>query len=168
MFKTPLAITAAALTGLISQASFTNTINLGAVLLAMLIVIVTGYFTIRQNISKTQVDLAKQQIEGWKGNYESEKESRELVQAKLDESVTQLREALTVVGNQKAVIERLEALPNLERLVKLMADTSVKHDEGAKMLLEQGVAQIARMVDLHNDQAIERHKQIMAEIRASR
>lgn len=86
----------------------------------------------------------------WKVAYEVEVKTREAAvsfgQIKDDESKAlhgQLMEAKDVIGDQKMVIERLEALPNLERIIHLMGEQSVRADAAASTRL-QGALEAVR------------------------
>lgn len=82
----------------------------------------------------------------WKVAYEVETKTREAAEAfgqiKDDESKAlheQLVEALKVIGEQKAIIERFEALPNLERILHVMGEQAVRQDAAAVVRLQEGM-----------------------------
>lgn len=61
------------ITALFADATFSSTIGLGSVLVAMLVVILFGIFSLKQK----QADLRQQQNAGWRDLYEQEREKCE-------------------------------------------------------------------------------------------
>lgn len=131
----------------LAQATFSNTVNLGAIMLAGLIIIIAGFFTLRDR-------LAKNQIEGWKGNFESMK-------ARADGYEVELKAMISLNTDLKLVVQRLEALPNLERVVKLMADSALKLQEHTDKLHRENLA----VRKTQHDELRVQHEEIIREIR---
>lgn len=105
----------------------------------------------------------------WQNNFEGMKEARDEVQRKLDEMISEHKDALKAIGEQGKIIERLEALPNLEKIIKWMAEEREKQDriwqERTKDVAERIVRGIQDEIDRHEEEAKERHLAIMAELR---
>lgn len=77
-----------------------------------------------------------------------------------------LHEALDVIGEQKRTIERLEALPNLERLVTLMSDTAERQDRHARERLTEALQDVRTSVGaeiaVHEALGQDRHEALIA------
>lgn len=110
----------------VADASFSNSVNLGALLVAGLIIIIAGFFAMRDR-------LANNQIAGWRGNFEAMK-------VRAEEFEKELREAREVIGSQRLVIQQLEALPNLERVLKMMNHSTERMLEHQTRLHEENLA----------------------------
>lgn len=121
-----VAATTAGFAGLSGAVSFTSSIGLGSVLVAMLITILAGAANLRSRLLKDQID-------GWKGNYEQTREHC----ARLEEELAEVKADLAAA---KLVIQRLEQLPNLERLVRLMVETQEKQQAFVLQLHQENIA----------------------------
>lgn len=111
----------------------------------------------------------------WKAAYEAEhaaaaslKDGREAfqlraerVEAELKESMAQRDKSLQLIGEQKATIAKLEALPNLARIVEIMGETSVRQDAAADQRVELAITSIesyvAEQLAHHEARAQDRH-----------
>jgi biopolymer transport protein ExbB/TolQ len=110
---------------LVSSVDFNGTVGAGSVLVGMLVAVAAG-------ITNLRTRLYRDQINGWHGNYLQEKEHAGQLEKRLEEAVEftgQLRDEL---AEAKVVIQRLEQLPNLERLVKLMSDIQERQETHAQ------------------------------------
>jgi hypothetical protein len=78
-----------------------------------------------------------------------------------DRTEDRLGEATKTISEQRVIIERLEALPNLERVVKLMADTATHQDQAANERLQGALKKLTDEFDTrftrHEEKAEERH-----------
>lgn len=115
----------------------------------------------------------------WKVAYEIEKRTREAAEAfgeiKSMESKdlqNRLLEAKTELQENARVIEKLEALPNLERIIHYMGENSVRLDAAASRRLGEGLEVIrATFADVmleHDDKAEKRTDRIIEAILVSR
>jgi hypothetical protein len=122
-----LATTAvASLSAVTGSIGFSGSIGLGSILVAMFVTILAGSVSLRSRLLKDQID-------GWKGNYEQAKERISQLEADMAHLTAELNAA-------KIVIQRLEQLPNLERVVRLMSDTQQKQQEFVMELHREGMA----------------------------
>lgn len=114
----------------------------------------------------------------WKAAFESEKvvaesyrDGREAFQARADRLEIELRETRArndelaeLIGEQKKTVARLESLPNLERIVQVMADTAERADTRAAERLETALVRVGEMfhevIDLHDGRAEERARRL--------
>lgn len=105
----------------------------------------------------------------WQNNFEGMKESRDELQRKLDEMITEHKEALKAIGDLKKINERLEALPNLQKVIEFMSAERERADkvwqERTKDVAEKIVRGIQDEIDRHEEEAAQRHLIIMAELR---
>ena len=103
----------------------------------------------------------------------AERDTREAFKARADRLEIELRETRArneelahLIGEQKKTIARLEALPNLERVVNLMAEQQERADVRATERLQRGLTAVEDMVDArvtdHEKFARERHEQLLA------
>lgn len=141
--------------------SFSHTISLGTVILGIALSLAT-LIGIVYGVK-------------WKVAYEVEAKTREAAEAFGDikdseskELQSQLLRAKDLIGEQKAVIERLEALPNLERIVHLMGEQSVRQDAAASLRLVEGMDVIKEsfkeVIEHHDEKAEARTNRIIEAI----
>lgn len=123
--------------------AFSDSINLGAVLLGLMILGAIAYFRIRSGVADVWENVAK-----------AEKERSHQCQERLEE-------ALKISGDQREQITRLEALPNLERVVNLMAEQSERAEQRAEIRTRAAVAQVEIWSQKHEERAMDRHDQQM-------
>lgn len=124
-------------------ASYSNSITLGAVLIGVLVAGGIAYLRIRAGTEA-----------GAAAVWESVAKGHEERAALLHQ---QLRECSDLVGDQKKTIERLEALPNLERIINLMAQTAQNQDIHAQERVAGVMAQFEQIQDNHESRAAQRH-----------
>lgn len=153
---TGLAVPAALSTGAAAAAAieWTSTINLGAVLLGLLIAggtLGSILYGVRFRVGYEASSAAAEELR--KGLADSLARGERLEQA--------LATASSLNAEQAAVIQRLENLPNLERIVHLMAEETQRADERATQRLQAGVAALEKGFDerlkWHDERAQERH-----------
>jgi seryl-tRNA synthetase len=105
----------------------------------------------------------------WKDNAEGQKERADELQRKLDEMLSEHKEALKTIGNLKAINERLEALPNLQKIIEWMAQEREKADkvwtERTSLVADRIVTGIQDEIDRHEEEAKERHLEVMRQLR---
>lgn len=105
----------------------------------------------------------------WQNNFEGMRESRDELQRKLDEMISEHKDALKAIGDLKKINERLEALPNLQKVIEFMAQEREKGDkvwrEYTNSVAQKIVRGIQDEIDRHEEEAKERHLAIMAELR---
>jgi hypothetical protein len=82
--------------------------------------------------------------------------AQELRQA-LHDANDRLGEALRELAEARRVIERYEALPNLERIVTMMSDTAERSEARAEQRAQVAVEQVLKTLDRH-DKALEQHE----------
>lgn len=108
--------------GLISSVDFSGTIGLGSILVGLLVTILAGSVNLRSG-------LLKQQIIGWKGNFEQEKIRADQLDKRLQDALklieqqrAEIAELHAELAEERLVRQRLEQLPNLERVIQLISD----------------------------------------------
>jgi hypothetical protein len=135
--------------------NFTNTITLGSVIVGALVAIATVAAVIwgaRFKVSYQAASAAAEELR--KSLNDANERGNRLEKA--------LQEALTTIGEQKETIERLAALPNLERVIQLMSDTAERADAHAARRLEHGITRIEQLFDAHEERALDRHDKTVA------
>lgn len=77
-----------------------------------------------------------------------------------------LAEQATMIADQRSALERLEQLPNLERVIKLMTDTADRQEQRAQDRLTGGLESVRRFIEHeleeHELRAVERHEALLA------
>jgi gas vesicle protein len=116
----------------------------------VLVTILAGGVNLRSRLLKDQID-------GWKGNYEQAKEHAAMLEDRLDQSQRLATELAQELSDAKVVIQRLEQLPNLERLVRLMSETQEKQREFLLELHREGMAAHKKTFDAVEHIAVRIH-----------
>jgi hypothetical protein len=116
--------TAGASAALLNSLDFSGTIGLGSILVGLLVTILAGGVNFRNRFLRDQ-------IEGWKGNYEQSEAHVEQLTEQLTESHRINEQLRSELADARVVIERLQQLPNLERLVQLMSDIQERQEKRA-------------------------------------
>jgi hypothetical protein len=129
--------------GILAAARFTNTINLGAVLVGILIVIGFAWATLKDKRSQR-----------WEDLYNLADTERKEIQSKFDEATDLIRE-------QKTIIAKLDALQMPIRIVELMNESVVRIDDAARGRLESGLVEIRGFFSNHEITADERSKLVL-------
>jgi hypothetical protein len=114
-------VTAGASAALINSIDFSGTVGLGSILVGIL----AGGANLRSRYLKDQID-------GWRGNYQQSEEHGRQLEQRLKESHELNGQLRTELAEAKVVIERFQQLPNLERLVKLMSDLQERQEQRAQ------------------------------------
>jgi len=78
------------------------------------------------------------------------------------ELLEELRNAQAELREATKTIQKFEALPNMERIVTLMAETSDRQDAHAERRTEVGVSRLVAMIEQHEQHASERHAKTIA------
>jgi len=120
---------------ILAQASFSNTIGLGSVLIGIMIVIGFAWASRKDKRS-----------ERWEQLYNLASTERQEVQAKLDE-------AMGTVTEQKTVINKLDALQMPVRIVEMMNTSVERIDDAANRRLTSAMEKVMEGFRLHEEQA---------------
>jgi hypothetical protein len=129
--------------GLLADTSFTSTINLGAILVGLLIIIGFAWASRKDKRS-----------ERWESLYNLADAERKEIRDKLVESdlkVTQLT----------ALVAKLDALQMPIRIVELMNESVIRIDDAARGRLEHALDEMKGHFDNLDENAEERSKQVM-------
>jgi hypothetical protein len=141
---------------------FTHTITLGSLIVGV-IVGLAGLAVLAHGARwKANYEIERARADSLdEGREAYEKRSRRLEQ-ELKEAQAQSIELAQVLGDAKETIARLEQLPNLERVIGLMAETSRRQDAEADRRLAVGIENVERFVQIelagHEKRAQERHE----------
>lgn len=120
----------------------TDTVNLGAILVAMIVIAIAGLFTIRTNVAKI-----------WKDNYEAERENRKIAEAEAREQRELKHKAINEKEAQRLILEN-EIMTIQTKLEAELAIERQKHDlkplaDLAERLSGEGRAAIA--ITMHEE-----------------
>lgn len=155
------ALPPAAAVGALLAVDFNSTIGLGSIVVGVIV----GIATLVGVIYGAQ----------YKASYEAERslaavrgEELELERERHEQASRERKELQELAARQAETIVRLEALPNLERVVSMMSDTFTRIDERASQRLEHGLATVAAIAATHEDRAQERHQTLLAALIAVR
>lgn len=127
-------------TAFLAQASFSNTIGLGSVLVGIMIVI--GFAWASRKDQRSQ---------RWEKLYDLADTERKEIQSSLDEAVV-------INTEQKEVIQKLDALQMPIRIVELMNDSVTRIDTAARTRLEDALGDIHKKFEFSEERAQERHE----------
>lgn len=149
--------------GLVAAVEFENTVTLGAAIIALctgLAALIGIFYGVRY---KTSFHAAEAAAGAWK-------EGAEAQAARADRLEADLAEALLLIGEQKEAIARLEALPNLTKLVEFMAESTKQADAAAGERVRRAIATVedilASAAEEHERNARKRNEALLAELRA--
>lgn len=131
--------------GGVVAAAFSKTINLGAVLVAVIIIIGFAWAS-RQD----------KRSERWEKLYQLADTERKEVQQKLDEVQRKFDESLETISEYKEVISQLEALQMPTRVMEVMTQAVKELNEQAAFRQEQIRMDIKDHIDRHEEAAIAR------------
>lgn len=120
----------------LAQASFSNTITLGSIILGIIVLVVAALFTIRSNVASVW----RQEAEGWKERAESERHDREEREKELQAQLDQEREVRHGLKNELAGIRAELAIE------KAKPDLSLIVEQG-KQNYAAAMTQITSMVE---------------------
>jgi hypothetical protein len=138
MSEHPLVVLFTAATGAVLSVEYTNTVNLGAILLGVLLSL-AGLAVLAYGARwKSAFTVASTQAEELRKALLDERESRRGAEERS-------RDLLEIITGLKTENERLAQLPNLERVLKLMHETAASQDKIAQQRLERGMEQIEKM-----------------------
>lgn len=129
----------AAVPAVIVAASFANTINLGAILVAILLVLGFAWASRKDK-----------RAERWEKLYDLADSERKEVQEKLDT-------AMATVKEQKDVIAKLDAMQMPIKIVEMMNDSVARIDDASNQRLGSAMQQVMKGFEQHEDHAHERH-----------
>lgn len=124
-------------------AAFSDTISLGVVMVAIIMVIGFAWASRKDK-----------RAERWEKLYDLADTERKELQEKLDECTT-------LVGEQKEIILKLDAMQMPIRIVEMMHESVARIDEAANTRLGTALERIMRAFDNHEDRAHERHQSSM-------
>jgi hypothetical protein len=145
-------------TAFVGAATFTSTITLGSIILGI-VVGAAGLSAFFYGVRwKSAWQVASAQAEELRRALDDERNRAERLEERLDEAVKQLALSLQQLADAKEAIERLSALPNLERVVKLMADTAERAEHRAQQRLAGALDQLAQRAAETERRAEERHR----------
>lgn len=101
-----------------SQSVFQNIISTGTVVVAMLLVIIFGYFAYKGRQMKTVQDTS----DGWKDLYEQERAKNELLADQKEAERIAKHKAKDELAGMRAQLEVERMKPDLNRILDLMTD----------------------------------------------
>lgn len=138
----------------VAAATFTSTITLGSMILG-LVVAVAGLAAFFYGVRwKSAWQVASAQAEELRRALDDERQRAERLEDRLADALGQLADA-------KEAIERLSALPNLERVVKLMSDTAERAERRAQQRLGVALEQLTKQMSDAELRAEERHRKAL-------
>lgn len=124
-------------------AAFSDTISLGVVLVAIIMVIGFAWASRKDR-----------RAERWEKLYDLADAERKEIQEKLDECTT-------LVTDQKEVISKLDAMQMPIRIVEMMHESVARIDDAANIRLGTALEKIMTGFDNHEKRAHERHQSTM-------
>lgn len=127
----------------LAQASFSNTVGLGSVVVGLLVVIGFAWASRKDKRS-----------ERWESLYTLADVERKEVQTKLDE-------AMTTVHEQKEIIAKLDAMQMPIRIVEMMNESVARIDDAANHRLGSAMERVMKAFENHEERAHERHLSAM-------
>lgn len=133
-------------------AAFTETINLGTVILGALIAFATVIglaYGVRYRTAYEAANGRANQLHEW-----------------LNEALAREQRLVTMVDEQRATIDDLQKLPNLDAIVDAMNRQNEIHTRDAREFLERGIDKVGGMFRQHEQRALERHEGIVAALAA--
>lgn len=140
----------------------TNTITLGAVIISAALGVAslaTFGYGVRWKAA-AQVGEATAQV--LREGREAFKDRGDRLERDLRDSQEALRACTEMIGEQKETIARLEALPNLQRILQTMGEQSVRADAAADVRVEGALGRLETFVGEslsgHERRAQERHE----------
>lgn len=128
-------------------AAFTETINLGTVILGALIAFATVVgiaYGVRYRTAYEAANGRANQLHEW-----------------LNEALDREKRLHAMVGEQRMTIEELQKLPNLASIVEAMHRQENRHATEARKFLEHGLSHVGGLFHEHEQQALERHEGIV-------
>lgn len=139
----------------------TSTITLGAIIISAALgiasIAVFGYGVRWKAAAQISEATATVYAEG----REAYKERSERLEVELRESSEALRACTQALGESKETIARLEALPNLQRILETMGEQSVHQDAAADVRVEEALGRLETFMDQtltgHEKRAQDRH-----------
>lgn len=131
------------LSAVVVAAAFSETINLGAILVG--VVLVVGFAWASRKDKRS---------ERWESLYELASAERKELQEKLDE-------CSTVMSEQKEIILKLDALQMPIKIVEMMHESVTRIDEAANQRLGSAMERVMTAFDNHEQRAHERHHSSM-------
>jgi len=159
----PLAfpITVLALLPALATVRVTDTVNLGTVVLGIVLSIATligVIYGVKYKVAAEVENKAREAAEAFGDIKDAESKTLH----------NQLIEAKDLITQQAVIIERLEQLPNLERIVHLMGEQSVRADAAAAQRLEHGLKEITKtfssIIGEHDKEVEERLSKVIEAI----
>jgi hypothetical protein len=134
---------------LVDLVDFTHQISLGAAIIAA----TAGFYALvslwRGSRYKTAAEVAE-------ANSRIYAEGREAFKQRAERLDEELKESLKLIGDQKRTIARLEALPNLQAIVELMADTAKRQDETSEIRAERALEVMSKAIKHQDERAQQR------------
>lgn len=166
---------AAVLAAVTEGAQFERTISLGAAIIALLLMIGTLvgiFYGVRYKVSYETAASRAAQLSEWLDEAQ-EREAR--VEQRLAEALEKVAECTAALADAQATIARLEAMPDVSKVVEKMGEVAVQQDAAASRRLEHALANVAeRFVVLersqreelarHEERAVVRHEAIVASL----
>lgn len=167
----PSASLAAAPVAAYVAVNFSSTITLGSVILGALLaaagLVILGYGARFRAAYEAEKLVSGSYLDG-RNAFQARADRLEM---QLGETQARNDELADLIGEQKKTIARLENLPNLERIVQVMAETSTRQDSAASERLRDGLTQVGEMVRTaiatHDHAAELRARSIVAAIEAA-
>lgn len=131
----------------LTRAEYEATISLGAIIVGLLAgvgALAAVVYGARYKVVAETASARAAQLSDW---LEEAQAREQRLEQRLAEALTALDDARRTLQEQAVTIERLEALPNLERLVKVMHEERVRTDEASDRRLEVGVSRLEEALE---------------------
>lgn len=151
---------------------WSDTISIGTVILGVFVALATLLGTIYGVKYKVNAEVQAKNVEIQEKARDA---AMDLYHMKDDESKAlydSLMECKDMVGKQAETIARLEQLPNLERIIQLMGEQSVRQDAAAEKRLEYAMVALREALSEsnmeHEVRVLARHAEMLAEVRQNR
>lgn len=145
----------------LAELRFRDTVTLGSIIVGA-IVALTTLLTAGYGIKwRTAAQVAEQ-------NAQLYHEQAIIYHDKAEALEADKNQLLHLVSEQRESIKQLEALPNLARVIELMAATAKRQDEHSEARLSGAMAELTKMIDGHERRADNRSLAILAAIQGLR
>lgn len=158
-FLIPLALLE--LGGFLAAAQFSNTITTGSIIVGVLVSLAALIAIAWGSKFRVSYQAAAARAEQQAAHIDELLQREERLETRLAERDAKLDERDAMITELRTVIERLEALPNLERVIRLMSDTAERQDRNAserlRGALEEVRATMRATIAEHDIAAAARH-----------
>lgn len=130
---------------------FTKTVSLGWVICTILVLVVAGFFGIRDRAVKR-----------WRALYDLAVAERKEVQEQLKEALEKLSECTAALNEAKLTIEKLDALQMPIKIVELMNASVERIDRHSQARLDLALQELREAREHESEKDDERHTLLLA------